>query len=107
MGRAFDELLAEITGQGGIGLHEDYAWWVGIDWATDAHQVCTIDRDCQVVDEREVEHAGLAIAQFVDWLSELTEGQIGRVAIAIETPRGAVVESLAERGFDVYAINPK
>ncbi len=84
-----------------------YVWFVGIDWATDAHQVCTIDRDCQIVDERAVEHSGLGISQFVDWLSELVEGDASRVAIAIETPRGAVVESLAERGFDVYSINPK
>lgn len=29
------------------------------------------------------------------------------IAIAIAIPRGAVVESLVERGFHVYAINPK
>jgi transposase len=29
------------------------------------------------------------------------------VAVAIETPRWALVESLVERGFHVYAINPK
>ena len=40
------------------------------------------------------------------WLSGLTEDP-GHVAIAIEIPRGAVVETLVERGFHVYAINPK
>jgi transposase len=30
-----------------------------------------------------------------------------RVAVAIEIPRGALVETLVERGFHVYALNPK
>jgi transposase len=30
-----------------------------------------------------------------------------KIAIAIEIPRGAVVETLVERGFHVYALNPK
>jgi transposase len=30
-----------------------------------------------------------------------------KIAVAIETPRGPVVEALLERGFAVYAINPK
>jgi transposase len=37
----------------------------------------------------------------------LAEGHPEQVAIAIETPRGALVESLVERGFHVYAVNPK
>ena len=30
-----------------------------------------------------------------------------RVAVAIEVPRGAIVETLLEQGFEVFAINPK
>jgi len=40
------------------------------------------------------------------WLSERA-GDPGCVAIALEIPRGAVVETLVERGVHVYAINPK
>jgi hypothetical protein len=50
--------------------------------------------------------AGKAIVEFAQWLSGLTDDP-GQVAIAIEIPRGAVVETLVERGFHVYAINPK
>jgi len=32
---------------------------------------------------------------------------VHRVAVAIEVPRGAIVELLVERGFQVFAINPK
>jgi hypothetical protein len=34
-------------------------------------------------------------------------GEPRRVAVAIETPRGAIVETLLEQGFQVCAINPK
>src|SRR5262249_36167499 len=34
-------------------------------------------------------------------------GHPQRVAVAIEVPRGAIVEGLVERGFHVFAINPK
>ena len=41
------------------------------------------------------------------WLWTLSAGQPQRVAVAIEVPRGAIVEGLVERGFHVFAINPK
>jgi transposase len=34
-------------------------------------------------------------------------GRPERVGVAIEIPRGALVEALVERGIHVYAINPK
>jgi transposase len=86
---------------------EDYGWLVGIDWATDAHEVCILTPSRELVTQRKVEHNGPAIAAFIDQLMRLCEGKAARVAISIEIPRGAVVESLVERGFHVYAINPK
>jgi transposase len=88
-------------------MEEDYRLFVGIDWATEAHQVCVVDRQGRVQAERSVEHSGAAMAAFVDWLSALAGGEPARVAVAIEIPRGAIVETLVERGFAVYAINPK
>lgn len=98
---------ASARRMGGTPLEKSYQWLVGIDWATASHQVCTIDKERNVHDERAVDHAGPAIAGFVTWLTNLAEGDPSRVALAIETPRGAIVETLIERGFDVYAINPK
>ena len=57
--------------------------------------------------ERSVAHAGAALAEFVDWLVDLAGGQADRLSVAIEVPRGAVVEALVERGCQVYALNPK
>lgn len=79
--------------------------YVGIDWATDAHQICLIDADRSILAERSVEHNGSAIGEFVQWLA--ARGDPATTAIAIEVPRGAVVEILIERGFAVFAINPK
>jgi transposase len=81
--------------------------FVGIDWATKSHQVCAIDGRRRVVRELAVEHSGSAIAGLSNLLLELTKSSPERAAVAIEIPRGAVVESLVERGFHVYAINPK
>ena len=84
-----------------------YHWYVGIDWGSQQHQVCVLDRDRHVVGERVVDHTGSSLAQLATWLWALSAGQPQRVAVAIEVPRGAIVEGLIERGFHVFAINPK
>jgi Transposase len=84
-----------------------YHWYVGIDWGSQQHQVCVLDRDRHVVGERVVDHAGSSLAQLATWLWALSAGQPQQVAVAIEVPRGAIVEGLIERGFHVFAINPK
>src|SRR5918999_5535295 len=84
-----------------------YDWFVGIDWGSKQHQVYVLDRDRRWVGERAVDHDGASLARLADWLWTVSAGQPQRVAVAIEVPRGAVVEGLVERGFHVYAINPK
>ena len=90
-----------------VARDETDGWFVGIDWATQAHQVWVLDGQGQRVAERSVVHAGSALAEFVDWLVDLAGGQADRLSVAIEVPRGAVVEALVERGCQVYALNPK
>jgi hypothetical protein len=84
-----------------------YEWFVGIDWGSQRHQVCVLDRDRRRVGERATDHDGASLAQLAAWLWTLSAGQPQRVAVAIEVPRGAIVEGLVERGFHVFAINPK
>jgi transposase len=86
---------------------ENYRRYVGIDWATQAHEMCVIDPDRQVLEQRSFQHAGSAIAQCVEWLTRISEGDPSGTAVAIETPRGAIVEVLVERGFHVFSLNPK
>jgi transposase len=82
-------------------------WFVGIDWAADAHEVCVLDREGRIVERRQVAHQATALQALVEALRAGADDDPATVAIAIEVPRGAVVELLVERGFRVYAINPK
>lgn len=84
-----------------------YRLLVGIDWATQSHQVCVLTPDGGVVEEKSVEHNAPAIYGFIDKLLARVDGQADRIAVAIEIPRGALVESLIERGLHVFSLNPK
>src|SRR2546430_574266 len=84
-----------------------YHGYVGIDWGSQQHQVCVLDRDRHVVGERVVDHDGSSLAQLATWRWALSAGHPQRVAVAIEVPRGAMVEGLIERGFHVFAMTPK
>src|SRR5437879_833726 len=84
-----------------------YEWFVGIDWGSQQHQVCVLDGERRRVGERTVDHDGASLARLADWLWTVSAGQPQRVAVAIEVPRGPIVEGLLERGFHVFAINPK
>jgi transposase len=88
-------------------MERDHRVYVGIDWADDAHQVCAIDAERRVLGERAVKHTAVGLAKMADWIRDLVDGRIDAAAIAIEVPRGAIVDLLLERGYDVYAINPK
>src|SRR5712671_682918 len=84
-----------------------YAFYVGIDWASAAHQVVVLDHERRPVADRSVAHTGAALDECATWLATMAAGHSEQVGIAIEVPRGAVVETLLERGFHVFAINPK
>jgi hypothetical protein len=86
---------------------DEFCWFVGIDWASEQHRICLLDADGKVVAERDVSHDGTGLTQLCDWLIERTGAAPSQIAVAIETPRGPVVETLMERGFQVFAINPK
>lgn len=86
---------------------ETFTLSVGIDCGSEAHQVCVVDQTRRVIAERRVEHSGRALAELMEWLLTHGETNPARILIAIEVPRGAVVEILLERGFSVWAINPR
>src|SRR4051794_21926238 len=88
-------------------MAEQFDLFVGIDWAAESHEVCVLDTERRVIDRQTIEHSGAGIAQLCDLLLQLSHYQPSRVAVAIEAPRGAVVETLVERQFAVFAINPK
>lgn len=88
-------------------MTEDIEWFVGFDWANQTHVACLLDRNGQVVGERKVAHGGAELGEFCDWLVARSGVPPARIGVAIETPHGPVVETLLERSFAVFAINPK
>lgn len=83
-------------------------WFVGIDWATTEHVVCLLDACGKVIGQRAFAHNGEGIADLCSWLFDKTGATSpASLHVAIEVPRGAVVETLLERGLSVYSINPK
>jgi transposase len=84
-----------------------FKYHVGIDWASDSYQVVVVGSAGEILGEKHVEHSGEGIHQFVDWLLSLASFERPSIAIAIEVPHGAMVETLIESNLAVFAINPK
>ena len=99
MARPFDSPDEEVRLQAG--------WFVGVDWGSQKHQVCVTDAAGEVLGERAFEHGGAGLSAMADWLLSFAAGAAGAISVAIETPRGPVVESLMEHGIAIHSINPK
>ena len=82
-----------------------YQHVVGIDWGSQTHQVCLISPR-RAPEQRQFAHRAEGLAALVAWLTKAC-GDVGTVAIGIEVPHGAVVETLLEHGFAVFSVNPK
>lgn len=87
-------------------LQSEYLYRVGVDWASQHHQVCIVDREGHRTEDT-VPHTSAGLAALAEKLAALSPEAPERVAVAIEVPRGPVVETLLERGFHVFALNPK
>ena len=84
-----------------------FRFFAGIDWGSEKHRVCLMNRDGQVMAERWIEHSGDSLAELAAWLRQHASDSPSLLAAAIEIPRGAIVETLLEHGFTVFSINPK
>src|SRR5262245_40288465 len=98
--------LTGRPGRKGDRMAEGFEWLLGVDWASDAHELCLLDGQGQIRGTRTVLHTAAAIHDAVRWVRERT-GALAAVAVAIETPRGVLVDALIEHGFAVFAVNPK
>ncbi len=86
-------------------MENNYKHFVGVDWATVEHEVCALDASGKHVDARSFKHSGDGLADLCSWL--LKFGEPATIAVSIEVPHGSVVETLLDRGFAVFSINPK
>ena len=84
----------------------EYLYRVGIDWASQHHQVCIVNPEGHCTQDT-VPHTSAGLAALATTLAALSPAAPERVAVAIEVPRGPVVETLLEGGFHVFALNPK
>ena len=88
-------------------MSDVFEWFVGIDWGQEAHDVCLVDATGKIRGQRRVPHTAEDVHATLRWLGELTGVPPDRLAIAIETPRGVLVDTLLEHGCAVFAVNPK
>ena len=84
---------------------QEYAYFVGVDWGCEQHQVCVLNPNGEVVAEWRVAHGGAAVREWCERLGELAPP--ARLAVAIESPNSPVTEALLEQGVAVFTINPK
>jgi transposase len=85
---------------------EKVVWFAAVDWGSEKHQACVLDAQGGVAGERAFSHSGAGLAELCDWIVSIT-GEVSTVAVALEVPHGPVVDTLLDRGFTVYSINPK
>jgi transposase len=88
-------------------MKEERLWFVGVDWASELHQAWLSNARGDKIGERSFRHSGEGLAELANWILQQTAAEPDAVHVAIEVPHGPVVESLMERGFQLYAINPK
>ena len=82
-------------------------WFAGVDWASQTHQVSLLDGEGVELGNEVFAHSGTGLSAMADWLICSAGMPAEQISVAIETPRGPVVESLLAHGFAVHSINPK
>lgn len=88
-------------------MSDTFAWYVGIDWGWEDHAFCVVNGQGEVRGSRMVANTALAVYEAIEWVLRETGANPETIAVALETPRGALVDTFLERGFPVFALNPK
>src|SRR5579859_6264063 len=58
-----------------------FAFFVGIDWGSEAHQVCVLNAQGEPLGQRQVSHTAAALEELFGWLEKLTEGVLAALAV--------------------------
>jgi transposase len=99
--------LTGRSSEKGAAVSETFEWFLGIDWGSEAHELCLLDAAGSIRGTRTVAHTATAVHEAVQWVRQQTGAAPPAIAAALETPRGVLVDTLIEVGFHVFAINPK
>ncbi len=82
----------------------DPSYLVGIDWASDKHDVCVLDLSGALVDAFTIPHTAGGLSELIRRLRRVSSP--AQLPIAIERPSGLLVDTLVEAGFPVVPIHP-
>ena len=86
-------------------MQEEFAAFIGIDWADRKHDVCLQVSGSDTVETSVVEHRPKAIEAWAHTLRERFAGQ--RIALCLELSQGPIVSALLEHDiFVIYPVNP-
>lgn len=88
-------------------MSDQFAWFVGIDWGSQTHVLCLLDAAGELCGTRSVAHTADAVHEAIQWVLQQTAAAPAAIALGIETPRGALVDTFLEYGFPMFAVNPK
>jgi transposase len=75
--------------------------FAGIDWASEEHAVCVVDRDGRIVEGRRYRHDEQGLRALCRRLLAL-----GVELVALERPDGVLIERLLDSGLKVIAVHP-
>jgi transposase len=79
-------------------------FFVGLDWASQAHAVCVIDETARVRWQGSVAHSATGLAELVRHLRPFARP--AALPVALERPSGLLVDTLVAAGFTVVPIHP-
>jgi hypothetical protein len=78
--------------------------FVGLDWASRAHELCVVDERGQIVERFGFAHSERGLREALERLARL--GPPGELPVAIERPSGLLVERLLQSGHPVVPVHP-
>jgi len=79
-------------------------FFVGIDWASQAHAVCVIDETARIHWQGSVPHTAEGLTELLGRLRRLRPR--GALRVALERPSGLLVDTLVDAGLEVVPIHP-
>jgi transposase len=79
-------------------------WSAGLDWGSERHAVCVVDRTGKIVAHFEVAHDAAGLSELRKKLARISRGR--EVPIAIERPTGLIIDALVDAGHVVVPIHP-
>ncbi len=79
-------------------------YFVGLDWASQAHAVCVINEQAQIIWRTTIPHTAAGLAELRTRLTRLAPP--ASLLVAVERPSGLLIDSLVDGGFTVVPIHP-